>query len=89
MCTRATIINFALPSIGPVDDEEEEVFAELEELITEGEGYQRLLDGQLPWETKFERRGPSDERKSKRNLEWTQMQKLGNPLVFLKEGMLY
>lgn len=37
VCTRATIINFALPSIGPVDDEEEEVFAELEELITEGE----------------------------------------------------
>ncbi len=37
MSTRATIINFSLPSIGPVDEEEEEVFSELEDLINGGD----------------------------------------------------
>ncbi len=37
MCTRAAILNFCLPSIGPNDDEEEEVFAELEDLVIGGE----------------------------------------------------
>ena len=37
MCTHATILNFNQPTIGPIDDEEEEVFAELEDLIIGGE----------------------------------------------------
>ncbi len=37
VCTRATILEFSLPPIGPVDEDEEEVFAELDSLILGGD----------------------------------------------------
>lgn len=37
VCTRATVLNFVEPSVGPSTEEEEDVFPELEELISSGE----------------------------------------------------
>ena len=54
VCTRAAIIRFVDPPVGPSSEEDEEVFAELEELIHGGE-----LSRAIGWAIQLGQRLPS------------------------------